>query len=269
MLLGAAVYQLNIVVNTMLASFLAKGSISYLYYADRLVQFPLGVFGIAVGTAALPSFSNLAAQGRYSDFLGSLNTSLGLTLFICLPATAGLIGLSEPLVQTLFARGAFEMTSVEATAAALVGYSVGLPAFSCVRPLVSAYYALHDGRTPVVVASICLVLNAALGLWLMQHIAHVGLALAVSLASWLNIFLLGYKLSVRFQSWMDWRRGYGTMILLSLAMGGGTYATASLGPLSLLAIPLWAGAYFGICWKLGLSEASMVLDMLRRRKRSE
>jgi len=269
MLFGAAVYQLNNMVNTMLASFLAKGSISYLYYADRLVQFPLGVFGIAVGTAALPSFSDLAAKGRYSDFLGSLNTSLGLTLFICLPATAGLIGLSEPLVQTLFARGAFDVTSVEATAAALVGYSVGLPAFSCVRPLVSAYYALHDGRTPVAVASVCLVVNAGLGLWLMQHIAHVGLALALSLASWLNILLLGYKLSDHFYSWMDWGRGYGTMLLLSLAMGGGSYATASLGPLSLLAIPLWAGAYFALCWKLGLAEASMVLDMVRRGKRSE
>ncbi|MCF8030147.1 MAG: murein biosynthesis integral membrane protein MurJ [Desulfohalobiaceae bacterium] len=265
MVLGAAVYQLNIVVNTMLASFLPKGSISYLYYADRLVQFPLGVFGIAVGTAALPSFSHLAEQGRHSEFLGSLNTSLGLTLFICLPATAGLIGLSEPLVQTLFARGAFQMTSAQATAAALVGYSVGLPAFSCVRPLVSAYYALHDGRTPVIAASICLVVNAALGLWLMQHLAHVGLALAVSLASWLNILILGYKLSSRFRAWMDWGRGYGVMLLLSLLLGAGTYASASWGPVSLLLIPLWAGVYFVACWKLGLEEAEIVLDMLRRR----
>jgi putative peptidoglycan lipid II flippase len=269
MLLGAAVYQLNIVINTMLASFLAKGSISYLYYADRLVQFPLGVFGIAVGTAALPSFSDLAARERFREFLDSLNASLGLTLFISLPATAGLIGLSEPLVRTLFARGAFEVTSIEATAAALVGYAVGLPAFSCVRPLVSAYYALHDGRTPVVVASLCLVVNAGLGLWLMQHIAHVGLALAVSLASWLNILLLGYKLSARFRSWMDWGRGYGTMLLLSLALGWGTFATASWGPVSLLLIPLWAGAYFGLCRMLGLSEANTVLDLLLRRRKSE
>ena len=269
MVLGAAVYQLNIVVNTMLASFLAKGSISYLYYADRLVQFPLGVFGIAVGTAALPSFSNLVAQERHTEFLGSLNSSLGLTLFISLPATAGLIGLSEPLVQTLFARGAFQMTSVQATAAALVGYSVGLPAFSCVRPLVSAYYALHDGRTPVIAASICLVLNAAVGLWLMQHLAHVGLALAVSLASWLNILILGLKLSSRFQAWMDWSRGYGTMLLLSLVLGAGTYATASWGPVSLLLIPAWAGAYLGACRKLGLAEADMVLSILRRRKGTE
>ena len=144
---------------------------------------------------------------------------------------------------------------------------MGLPAFSCVRPLVSAYYALHDGRTPVVAASICLVLNAALGLWLMQHLAHVGLALAVSLASWLNILILGYRLSGRYRAWMEWGRGYGTMLVLSLLLGAATYATASWGPVSLLLIPVWAGAYFAACRMRGLTEADMVLDMFRRGRR--
>jgi putative peptidoglycan lipid II flippase len=159
------------------------------------------------------------------------------------------------------------MTSVQATAAALVGYSVGLPAFSCVRPLVSAFYALHDGRTPVVAASICLVVNAALGLWLMQSMAHVGLALAVSLASWLNILILGYRLVGRFPAWMDWSRGYGTMLLFSIVLGIGAFATASWGPVSLLLIPVWAGAYFAACRMRGLDEVDMVLDMLRRRRK--
>ncbi len=243
MVLGAAVYQLNIVVNTVLASFLQEGSISYLYYADRLVQFPLGVFGIAVGTAALPSFSDLAEQGRKQEFHATLNMSLGLTLFIGLPATAGLIGLSYPLVETLFARGAFDAAAAQATSAALVGYAVGLPAFSCVRPLVSAFYALHDGKTPVIVASFCLVFNALLGLTLMQFMAHVGLALAVALASWLNVILLGLLLS-RQEPWWSWRRDHAIMFLLSLLMGVGCYYTAQWGMLSLLLIPVWVAGYF-------------------------
>ena len=264
MVLGAAVYQLNIVVNTLLASFLARGSISYLYYADRLVQFPLGVFGIAMGTAALPSFSHLASQGRRQELWSTLNSSLGLTLFVSLPAAAGLIGLSQPLVQALFARGAFGAASSEATAAALVGYSVGLPAFSCVRPLVSAYYSLQDGRTPVIIASACLVCNAALGLWLMQHLAHVGLALAVSLASWLNVLLLGRFLRAD-ASWWAWRRDHAVMLLLSLLLGAGCYATSSWGLVSLLPIPLWAGGYFLLCRVLGMEEARLLGRVLLRK----
>jgi len=104
---GAAVYQLNIVIGTLLASYLPTGSISYLYYADRLVQFPLGVFGVAVGTVALPSLSKLASADKLDAFTETLNDSLRLTLFICLPAAAGLIALADPMVRVLFGRGAF------------------------------------------------------------------------------------------------------------------------------------------------------------------
>ena len=145
---GAAVYQINIILGTVFASFLASGSISYLYYADRLVQFPLGVFGVAVSTAALPSLSALAAKNQMDDFTETLSAGLRLTLFISLPAAAGLIALAEPVVGLLFGRGAFGHGAISATAWALVGYGVGLPAFAVVRPLVSAYYALGDTRTP-------------------------------------------------------------------------------------------------------------------------
>ncbi|MFW6005022.1 MAG: murein biosynthesis integral membrane protein MurJ, partial [Desulfonatronovibrionaceae bacterium] len=139
--LGAAVYQLNILLGTVLASFLPRGSISYLYYADRLVQLPLGVFAVAISTAALPSLSALAGKGDISGFKKTLNHSLGLTLFIALPCTAGLMGMSQPLIDIVFGRGEFQEQAVQATAAALVGYAAGLPAFSCVRPLVSAFFA--------------------------------------------------------------------------------------------------------------------------------
>ncbi len=263
--LGAAVYQLNIIINTVLASFLAKGSISYLYYADRLVQFPLGVFGLAVSTAALPSFSKLAARNESQEFIRTLNASLGLTLFISLPSAAGLMGLGVPLVQTLFERGAFGGASVEATALALVGYAVGLPAFSCVRNLVSAYYALKDSRTPVLVASASLMVNVALGLVLMQFLAHVGLAAAVSVASWVNILLLAFLLRRKLSAWFEWRSDYLAMLLLSLAIGLGSWATASWGWPALLCIPLWAGGYLALAFKLKLPEASMITDMMRRR----
>jgi putative peptidoglycan lipid II flippase len=263
--LGAAVYQLSIIINTMLASFLAKGSISYLYYADRLVQFPLGVFGLAVSTAALPSFSKLAARRENEEFVRTLNASLGLTLFISLPAAAGLMGLAVPLVQTLFGRGAFGAVSVEATALALAGYAIGLPAFSCVRNLVSAYYALKDSRTPVIVASVSLMVNVALGLALMQLLAHVGLALAVSLASWANILLLAFLLRRRLSPWFEWRTGYPAMVGLSLAVGLGSWATSAWGWPALLCIPLWAGGYLGTAFWLRMPEARMIADMIRRR----
>jgi putative peptidoglycan lipid II flippase len=262
---GAAVYQLNNVVNTQLASFLSQGSISFLYYADRLVQFPLGVFGLAVSTAALPSLSSLAASARLREFSDTLNATLGLILFISLPAAAGLIGLREPLIRVLFERGAFEAGAVQATAGALFGYAVGLPAFSCVRALVSAYYALEDTVTPVVVASICLVFNAALGLALMQFLAHVGLAVAVSCASWLNILLLGAYLRRRSGPWFAPGRHLTSMAGLSVLIWAGSSATSHWGWPALALIPAWAGIYVAGSLLLGVPEARLASGAVRRR----
>ncbi|MFP4672543.1 MAG: murein biosynthesis integral membrane protein MurJ [Desulfohalobiaceae bacterium] len=263
--LGAAVYQINILVNTMLASLLVQGSISYLYYADRLVQFPLGVFGVALSTAALPSLSSLVSAGREQEFTQTLNMTLGLNLFISLPAAAGLIGLAEPLIQTLFARGEFGEPAVAATAWALVGYSLGLPAFCCVRSLVSAFYALQDTKTPVLVASLCLVLNICLGLLLMQFIAHTGLALAVALSSWANILLLGYFLGRKKGTWFLLEGKFWGMAGLSLALGLGTFGTSSWGWPSLVLIPVWAGAYLLLALALGMPEARLLKRSLLRR----
>ena len=263
--LGAAVYQLNIVLNTVLASFLPRGSISFLYYADRLVQFPLGVFGVALSTAALPSLASLVAQGRNEEFAETLNATLRLILFISLPAMAGLIGLSMPLVEVLFVRGAFDAQAAQATAWALVGYGIGLPAFSMVRSLVSAYYALEDTRTPVVVASGCLVLNLCLGLVLMQFIGHVGLALAVSAASWANIVLLGSLLRHKLGAWLETSCNPVIMLGLSVLMGVGCSLTASFGWPALLGIPLWAAGYVLMARLLGLREAQTFIQVVNRR----
>ncbi|UJX40052.1 murein biosynthesis integral membrane protein MurJ [Desulfovibrio sp. JY] len=265
---GAAVYQLNIVLGTLLASYLPTGSISYLYYADRLVQFPLGVFGVAVGTVALPSLSKLASSGNTGEFTETLNASLRLTLFICLPAAAGLIALAAPMVHVLFGRGAFGPHAVSATAAALVAYGVGLPAFACVRPLYSAYFALTDTRTPAITAAVCLVVYVIAGLTLMGPTAHVGLALATSISSWVNVAVLGVILRKRLGgSWF--RPGRTTVIgaLLSCGVGLGAYATADRPLLALALIFVWAVAYMGLASLLRVEEARMLTDFVRRRLR--
>ena len=264
---GAAVYQINIILGTVFASFLASGSISYLYYADRLVQFPLGVFGVAVSTAALPSLSALAAKNQMDDFTETLSAGLRLTLFISLPAAAGLIALADPVVGLLFGRGAFGHGAISATAWALVGYGVGLPAFAVVRPLVSAYYALGDTRTPVRAAVASLLVYVATGLVLMQFIDHVGLALATTIASWVNATLLMLGLNRRFGPWAHCTRQIALYTAMSLTLAIGAYFTTPLGRWSVALIPLWAIAYAFASLALRVPEARMVADALRRRLR--
>lgn len=264
-LLGAAVYQINIVLNTVLASLLPQGSISYLYYADRLTQFPLGIFGVAVSTAALPSLSSLASKDRTGDFRNTLHTTLSLTLFISLPAMAGLISLSHPLIKFLFARGAFDQHAVGATALALVGYGLGLPAFCAVRNLVSAFYALEDTRTPVFVAIICLLVNIGTGFVLMHYIAHFGLALAVSISSWINIILLGLLLQKKIGPWFAVDRELIISGLLSGLIFLGCYFTVPLGVKAVFLIPIWMVVYLGGALLCGSKGASLLLGVIYKR----
>ncbi|MFO7838390.1 MAG: murein biosynthesis integral membrane protein MurJ [Desulfosalsimonadaceae bacterium] len=187
---GAAVYQINILIGTLLASLLPGGSVSYLYYADRLVQFPLGIFAISMSVAVLPSLSRQAAAENFAELTDTFAYAIRLIFFITLPATIGLILLREPIVALLFQRGQFDPASTSQTAYALVFYSFGLWAFSAVRILVSTFYSLQDTITPVKMASVSIAANIALGILLMGPLLHGGLALATSLASMLNFFLL-------------------------------------------------------------------------------
>jgi len=188
--LGSAVYQLNILVSTLLASLLPQGSVSYLYYADRLVQFPLGVFALALGTAALPSMSRHTAIGDMEGLVETFSHALRLVIFITLPAMVGLMILGHPIVEILFQRGAFGEFSTRMTTMALLYYSMGLWAFSSIRILVSAFYAMQDTKTPVQMASISFGANIIFCLILMVPLKHGGLALATSLSSILNLILL-------------------------------------------------------------------------------
>ncbi|MDY6825341.1 MAG: murein biosynthesis integral membrane protein MurJ [Thermodesulfobacteriota bacterium] len=194
---GAAVYQVNTLIGTMLATMLPEGSVSYLYYADRLVQFPLGVFAISASMAVLPSISRQAAAGNTRGILDTFGYAMRLIFFIALPAMTGLIVLREPIVALLFQHGQFGGPATRLTADALLYYAAGLWAFSAVRIVVSTFYALSDTRTPVIMAVISITVNAALSVILMGPMAHSGLALATSLASMLNLLLLMWALRSR------------------------------------------------------------------------
>ena len=202
--LGVAVYQINILVDTVLASFLPTGSITYLWYGNRMMQFPLGVFGIALATAALPTLSSQIAEGRDDDFRGTVSFSLGLTAFIGIPAALGLIVLREPIIATLFGRGAFGVGDVHGAAQALLYYSIGLPLFIGIKILGRAFFALENTRIPFLAASAALVINIFLNLLLMGPMGHAGLALATSLAAGVNLVILARYFTMKTgPGWFD------------------------------------------------------------------
>jgi putative peptidoglycan lipid II flippase len=187
---GAGVTQLNLVISTALASLLPSGSVAYLYYADRLNQLPLGVVGIAVGTAILPSLSRQVRTGDVAGAAATQNRGVELALLLTLPAAAGLIVLAQPILAVLFERGAFGPSEASATAAALAAYAVGLPAFVLVKVLAPGFYAHRNTATPVRVAVAALALNLALTIVLMRFLAHVGIAIALSTAGWMQALAL-------------------------------------------------------------------------------
>lgn len=261
-ILGAAVYQINILVGTLLASLLPQGSVSYLYYADRLVQFPLGVFAIAIATAVLPSLSRQAAARNMDALNETFGYALRLVLFITVPAMIGLIVLREPIVALLFKRGAFDAVTTRQTAIALLYYGLGLWAFSAVRVVVSTFYALQDTRTPVRMAIISIIVNIIMGVILMKPLEHGGLALATSLASMLNLTLLIWVLKQRMGR-LNWRRillsGLKT-ITCSLVMGVGVGMVAHYtisspnAPFNHLLAGLTAAILAGLLLYTGLSQ---------------
>jgi putative peptidoglycan lipid II flippase len=187
---GAGVTQVNLLISTALASFLPGGSVSYLYYADRLNQLPLGVVGIAVGTAILPPLSRQLRLADLPAAVTTQNRGLELALLLTLPAAVALAVLAGPIFAVLFQRGAFSPADTAATAAALAAYAAGLPAFVLVKVLAPAFFARHDTATPVRIAIAAMAVNLGLTIVLMQFLAHVGIALATTCAGWVNALSL-------------------------------------------------------------------------------
>ena len=189
-LIGIAAVQINILVGTILATFLPTGSVSYLYYADRIVQLPLALFGIAIGTALLPALSEHLTNQRHDAAKADLCRGLTWLTWITLPAVVGIFILAEPIITTLFEHGAFSHDATIATSHALQAYGIGLIAFCWVRVLSTACYANKDSKSPMRFAMVGVASNIIFSLILMQYIAHIGLALATSLAAFINVALL-------------------------------------------------------------------------------
>ncbi|HEX6004670.1 MAG TPA: murein biosynthesis integral membrane protein MurJ [Burkholderiales bacterium] len=189
-LFGVSVAQVSLLINTIFASFLATGSVSWLYYADRLMEFPTGLLGVALGTILLPSLSRHSADGATAAYSELLDWGLRLTLLLALPAAAALALLAVPLTATLFQYGAFSASDVLATRAAVIAYSIGLIGLILVKVLAPGFYAQQDIRTPVRIAVVSLVATQLMNLAFVWSLQHVGLALAIGLGACLNAALL-------------------------------------------------------------------------------
>ncbi|MDO8958603.1 MAG: murein biosynthesis integral membrane protein MurJ, partial [Rhodocyclaceae bacterium] len=188
--LGVSVSQISLLINTVFASFLPSGSVSWLYYADRLMEFPAGLLGAALGTILLPSLSKSHAAAKTGEFSALLDWGLRLTLLLTLPAALALAILAVPLLATLFQYGAFSADDVMQTRSALVAYSVGLAGLILVKVLAPGFYARQDIRTPVKIALVTLAATQLMNLVFVAWIRHAGLALSIGIASCLNAALL-------------------------------------------------------------------------------
>jgi putative peptidoglycan lipid II flippase len=195
---GLAAVQVMVFVNTLLASLLPAGAISFLYYADRVMEFPLGVFGIALASASLPAMSRQAAAGDTRALAGTLNFALRLAIYICVPATVGLLVLRVPITRILFERGRFGAADTLATAEALTGYAVGLVGFATARIAAQAFYAVGQPGTAVRLGAIAVAANIVAALALMRPLGHAGLAYAASIGAYVNVLALVWLARRRF-----------------------------------------------------------------------
>jgi putative peptidoglycan lipid II flippase len=202
--IGAGVYQVSLLIDTIIASLLPSGSISFLFFADRVNQLPLGVVGVAVGTALLPLMSRQLRAADYKGALESQNRAIEFSLFLTLPAAVGLVVLAEPTISVLFERGAFDVDSVKSTSGALAMYAIGLPAYVVIKALVPGFFAREDTATPVKIAVAALSINLVLNLVLMEPFLHIGIAVATAISAWCNALALAFILK---------RRGYFTLDL--------------------------------------------------------
>ncbi|ABK45911.1 integral membrane protein MviN [Magnetococcus marinus MC-1] len=280
-ILGVSVAQVNLLFDILLASFLSSGAISYLYYADRLVEFPLGLIGIAMGTAILPALSAHAAKNDDAALNHDLDFALRLIFLINLPAMVGLIMLREPILALLFERGAFGSETTHLTGNALFAYAMGLMAFASVKVLAPAFYARKDTKTPVRIAIICMITNMFLNVILMFPLGYVGLALATTLSSYLNMLLLLRALKKR--TGFKPHGGFfkvllkGTLATMMMAAGiwamhghvwphGGDVTTTQRAVALLPTIGVGVALFLLTAWLLKLEELQMLVGLLKRKK---
>lgn len=275
-LFGSSVAQVNLLLDTLIASFLAAGSVSWLYYADRLVEFPLGVFGVAIGTVILPSLSAQHATESRDGMSATLDWALRLMLLVTVPATVALFLLAGPILATLFQYGEFTAQDTRMAMLALMAYSLGLGGFVMVKILAPGFFARQDTRTPVrigiVAVGINIVLSAVLVVplyWNQVPGTHAALALATSVAAFANGGLLLQRLRRDgvYRPVPGWWRFAGHVVIASMAMalvlwqGAGSLQTwldaggwVRAGRLLMVSV-MGAAVYFATLWLLGLRSA--------------
>ena len=242
-LFGSSVAQINLLFDTFIASFLVSGSVAWLYYSDRLLEFPLGVFGIALATVVLPNLSESHVKQGRDHFNRTLSWAVQLALVIALPATFGLMLLAQPILASLFQYGAFAESDTLMASMSLMAYSLGLPAFILIKILANAFYARQDSRTPVRIGIISMAVNMLLNVIFVllflnytEIPAHVGLALATTGSAYCNAGLLA--LALRREQYLQFDASFGSMLLkLLLAVGGMTLLLFALSR----NITVWSG----------------------------
>jgi len=277
-LLGLSVTQINLTVSTVLGSFFAGGP-TYLFYGMRLIQFPLGIFGVALATAILPTLSAQAARGALDELRTTLGFGLRMILFIIIPAMVGLMLLRTPIVHLFFEHGTFTAEDTAQTALTVLCYAVGLWAFGGVRIVVSAFYSMQDTKTPAISAAIAVVANILFSLALMSPLGAAGLALATALAAMVNGGILVVVLNRRLGG-VEWGGVWRTLLRVTAAcvpmvMICWWIADAHLwsrpdewiakSAMLMVAIGLSVGGYLGVHVLLRSEELDVVLGMVRKK----
>jgi putative peptidoglycan lipid II flippase len=262
---GVSVGQISLLINTIFASFLITGSVTWLYFADRLMEFPAGLLGVALGTILLPSLAKCHAEESNDVYSELLDWGLRLTLLLAVPAAVALALLAVPLITTLFHYGAFTATDVVNTRDAVIAYSIGLVGLIAVKVLAPGFYAKQDIRTPVKFAVITLVATQLMNLVFIWELRHAGLALAISLGACLNAGLLlrGLRSRAIYRPRPGWGIFACKLVLAVYVMGAllwllagnatswlAASAAERVGHLALL-VAAGGSAYFAVLWLLG------------------
>jgi len=278
-IVSGGIMQINLVIATMIATTI-DGAVAYLYYADRLYQLPLGVIGVAIGVVLLPDLSRKLRAGNESGALHSQNRALELSLFLTIPSAFALMAIPAPILHTVFEHGAFSRADTLAVAPTVLAFAVGLPAFSLTKVFQPGFYAREDTRTPMRFAVISVAVNIVASLLLSLWLRHVGIALATSLAAWVNAGLLGFTLVRRGLFGFDERLRHRLprIVASGLLMGGlllvgrwllqANYAEgagffAALWGLLVL-VAAGAASYFAIAHAIGGMPLGEIKSMLKR-----
>jgi putative peptidoglycan lipid II flippase len=280
-ILGNAAVQINVMVNSNFASTISDpvtghdGPVSWLSYAFRFMQLPLGLFGVAIASATLPSISRSAAAGRLDEFRTTLSHSLGMVLLLTLPASVGLVVLGKSIIGAVYQGGKFHLYDTEQTARALSCYAIGLAGYAAIKVLSPAFYALGDARTPMVVslASILINYTAASTMIRFAGLGHAGLALSTSAVALFGFVVLFFILRARIGGIHGralaaqlWKVGMASLAMAAVVWLSSRFMAAHAGVSQLgrladlmVSIPLGLAVYYGICRALGVTDIDMAV----------